>query len=240
MTSPSDGQLIKGGDKKVTISGSTDSLDEVTANGLKIIAANYTYDQLLEQIKVAPQEARHQLFMGLFLSNAGKRDEALKYLNDALALSPRKQTIYFEIAKIYLQQNKLSEALKVAAAALKLEPEYPEARKFYASLLIYAGDLKKADEVLVAGFDTVLVNDPIIINTYADARLFDRVLKIWQIRAAENPADFQNWVSLAAAYLNVGERTKSIETLQQAIKINSNFKSEGERYISEIRAGRNP
>lgn len=37
LTSPSDGQLIKGGDKKVTVSGSTDSLDEVTANGLKII-----------------------------------------------------------------------------------------------------------------------------------------------------------------------------------------------------------
>lgn len=37
LTSPSDGQLVKGGDKKVTVSGSTNPADEITANGTKLI-----------------------------------------------------------------------------------------------------------------------------------------------------------------------------------------------------------
>ena len=58
---------------------------------------------------------------------AGNRDFLFLSYNDRL--KGFQDSGYFEIAKIYLQQNKLSEALKVAAAALKLEPEYPEARK---------------------------------------------------------------------------------------------------------------
>ncbi len=37
VTSPSNGQLVKGGDKKVTVSGSTDAGDEITVNGQKFI-----------------------------------------------------------------------------------------------------------------------------------------------------------------------------------------------------------
>ncbi len=37
LTSPSDNQVVKGGDKKVTVSGSTDAGNEVTANGIRFI-----------------------------------------------------------------------------------------------------------------------------------------------------------------------------------------------------------
>lgn len=214
---------------------SPDVTEEIKTN-----VAKYVYQQLSQQTIDNPNDARSHLFLALFLSKVGNKDGAIKELQTTLSLTPKKQTIYLEIIKAYVEQGNLAKAIETAKETFALDKNYPDARNLYASLLIYSGQLKMADQLLEEGFGTVIINDPIIINAYADARLFDRVLKIWQIRTDKSPGDFQNWVSLAAAYLNVGNRQKSIETLQKAITVNPGFKSEGEYYIGEIRAGRNP
>ena len=56
----------------------------------------------------------------------------------------------------------------------------------------------------------------------------------------QNPSNAQYRVSLAAGYLRINERMKAIEQLQKSIEIESKFKQQGEYYINEIKAGRNP
>ena len=48
-------------------------------------------------------------------------------------------------------------------------------------------------------------------------------------------------MNLAATYLELGERQKSIEELERAIELNPAFKGQGGDFlINEIKAGRNP
>ena len=60
------------------------------------------------------------------------------------------------------------------------------------------------------------------------------------MKLEQKPDDPQLHVSLAAAYLSNGNRKESIAELQKAIELNPDFKKQGEFYIGEIRAGRNP
>ncbi len=69
---------------------------------------------------------------------------------------------------------------------------------------------------------------------------FEKVVAILKVFIDKNPTNIQYRLNLAAVYLQKGQRTKSVEQLQKAIEANPNFKKQGEFYISEIKAGRNP
>jgi hypothetical protein len=47
-------------------------------------------------------------------------------------------------------------------------------------------------------------------------------------------------LAVLAAFLKAGRRADSIAALQKAIDLNPDFKAQGEYYIQEIQAGRNP
>ncbi|MFH1413219.1 MAG: tetratricopeptide repeat protein, partial [bacterium] len=75
---------------------------------------------------------------------------------------------------------------------------------------------------------------------YVEIGNFQKVTAIWEILIEQNPDNAQYRVSLAASYLQIGEREKAIEQLEKAIELEPKFKQQGEYYINEIRAGRNP
>jgi len=56
----------------------------------------------------------------------------------------------------------------------------------------------------------------------------------------ENPFNPQIRLSLAASYLAVGNRIQSILEIEKIIELDPDFKDQGEFFIREIRAGRNP
>ena len=197
-------------------------------------------EQILETIKREPENARYRFFTGSFFLRVGLPDEAKKYLEEARQLSPHKQAILFELGSFYLSQKEFDEALVLFRGAYESAPNYDEARKLYILTLIYVGQVKEADKLLIEKFGTNIIDDERFINAYAEVKLYDRVLALWQIKVAKDPKNSQNHISLAAAYLAVGQRQKAIEELNLIIKLDPSFKANAERFISEIRAGRTP
>ena len=57
---------------------------------------------------------------------------------------------------------------------------------------------------------------------------------------APEPNDAQTQVQLAAAYLSAGRRTDAVAALQKAEALNPDFKQQGDYYIQQIEAGKNP
>lgn len=192
------------------------------------------------EIERAPEDARIRVFMGTFLNRLGQFDEALKHLEEAHTLSPTKQTITFELASSYMNKGRFQEALAILKTAFESAPEYQSARLSYAVGAIYAKDQKLADELLLPVIDTVAVTDERVIKAYFDTKRYDKVLEIWKRRVQNEPQNGQAKVSLAAAYLLLGQRQNAILTLEEALKLRPEAKEEIEFYIKEIKAGRNP
>ncbi|MEK9185990.1 MAG: tetratricopeptide repeat protein, partial [Patescibacteria group bacterium] len=183
---------------------------------------------------------RYELFLGSFLTRFQRYDEALTHLKKAQELSPKKQIIMFEIGLVYISNKEYDKALEIFRRAYELEKSYGDARDYYAVAAIYASKNDLVKSLLEPVYGTIIVDGDNFIKAYADTNQYSKVLAIWQARVEKNPAVAKNYIGLGATYLTVGQRAKSIEAIQKAIELDSSFKEQGEYYIREIRAGRNP
>lgn len=199
--------------------------------------------ELEKQISAVPKDARYQIFMGSFLSQIGNYDQALKYLKNAQTLTPKKQQVYFEIANVYLNKRDFKNAIDAAKIAYELEPNYDTARVTYAVTLIYGGDTKKANEILAALPSATALDmqsGERLFKAYIDTKNYNGAKEVLNKLIAGDPNNYRYHASFAALYLQNGERQNAVMEIQKAIDLNPDFKSQGEYYIKEIKAGRNP
>jgi tetratricopeptide (TPR) repeat protein len=199
----------------------------------------YAKTQGEEQLKLTPSDARYQIFHGTYLARLGDTDAAIEHLLKAQALSPKKQTIIFALAGVYMTKNDYVNAEKWLRVAYELEPSYENARLTYAAAIIYNNDLPRAMKVLEGVSTSTIAASNDIIQAAYTAKQYKLLIDLWKFRVQENPSA-QNHVSLAAAYLYANDRTNAILELQTAIKLEPSFKEQGEDYIKQIREGKNP
>jgi len=206
--------------------------------------ANTAVEEMLLQIDSAPDDARYELLLGAFLSGTISYDEAIKHLNRAIELSPGKQAIYSELASLYINKGEPDKAFGIAEYSYNLEKGNARALDVYAVTALYAGKMELAEELIMSQYGTLAVNDNRFLNAYAKLGMNELVVEIWRKRIAvlskQGSGNAQYHVSLAAAYLNVGRRNEAVAELRRAIELNPEFKDQGEYYINEINAGRNP
>lgn len=198
--------------------------------------ANRETKTLIDKI---PNDARLRVFYGAFLSQFNLYNEALPHLEKAVELSPDKQTIKFELGTAYLNLGKFDKALDIFKETYLLAPDFKNAEIIYRVGAIYSG---KEDELnsLIGPISDEDRADGRIINAYARVGRLNDVARSLEISVEKNPENPQTHVSLAGAYLQVGRRQEAIDEIGKAINLNPNFKEQGEFYIKEIKAGRNP
>lgn len=192
------------------------------------------------EITRAPDDARLRMFIGGFLNQLGHYTEALPHLEKAHQLSQSKQTIAFSLSNTYLSLGKTAEALPLMKVAFESAPNNTGARIAYAATAIYAGNLTTADEILASTTEVSVLTDERLVKAYFQAKQLKKVISLLQLRVSADPTNAQTHISLAAAYSASGNRAQSIVELQKAIELNPDFKKQGEYYIGEIQAGRNP
>lgn len=199
-------------------------------------------DQLIIQVNETPNDTRYLLFTGNVLTQLGEYKEALTYLERARETSPGKQNIYFAIgaAEISIGPSEFAKALAAFKTAYDLEPSYTEAKMIYAIGAIYNKDYKLGGELLRDLDPKEVLFDDRVLSAYYVTGNLPEVLSILQARIKIDPKDTQSYFRLAAAYLQAGDRSKSIEQLKKAEQIDPNVKQQADYLISEIQAGRNP
>ncbi len=215
---------------------------ENVPNDLRSAVFQSASSEMAKQIEENKEpDARYYLFLGSLLGRYGVFDHALNYLTQAHSLSPRKQTILFELSNVYFAQNKPLEALAALKEAFDLSPEYLEARLAYFTGAIQAGKYDLANEIIsVVPRSSYLFNER-VLSTYVFVKNYDAAISILKDRVATDPKNPQYRLSLAAGYLEMGNKDMAIKSLQEFIEIDPNaYKKQGEYYISEIRAGRKP
>ena len=105
-------------------------------------------NELEKQAKKLSEDARYQVFAGSFFSRVGNPERAIGYLEKAVELSPKKQTILFELASVYYNSKNLAKAEEVFKRAYELEPKYDMAQKYYAQVLMASGKRVEAEKIM--------------------------------------------------------------------------------------------
>lgn len=198
------------------------------------------YDETNALIAAHPENARLQVFMAGFLNGLGRPNDAFPYAVRANELSPNKQSILFELGVTELNRGNRAQALDIFRSTFELEPNFDTARILYAVAAIYAGENEIARSVLEERFGATVVEDERLAKAYFDTKQYDLVIAIRRKTLERDENALQPRVQIAAALLAKGDRRGAIAELEEAIARNPSFKQQGEFFINEIRAGRNP
>ncbi|MBY0472760.1 O-antigen ligase family protein [Patescibacteria group bacterium] len=182
-------------------------------------------------------DARLEVFAGAFLDSFGQYGEAQKILTQALADSPYKQQIMFELGVSYLNAGDKQNALSTLKKAFDEAPAFTSARSLYAAALIQTGNQAEADALLKEGFGDVIVDDARLLQVYVQTKQYDRVIATWQLRIKKDPQNLQYQVGLAAAYYTAGDKKNAIIALKRAEQIQPSLASQIEALIVQIQNG---
>ena len=200
----------------------------------------FTEQELKKQLEQTPNEVRYLLFYANYLRSLGKYDEAVKYYDSALKISPTKQVISIEKGIMFLQIKEYPKALSALKVAYELEPAYLEARLYYAVAALYSNDVTLANDLFAGIDERTLIYDEKVSQALAQTGRYAELVKIFTRRIAEGADTYENNISLAVSHLRIGERLQSVAVLERYAKKDPARKAELDGYITEIKAGRNP
>ena len=201
--------------------------------------ANYAIAELKKQNEQYPNDIREMIFLAAVYNKTQKYEEAISLLNKAIEIAPRKQQLYFELGASYLNKGDNEKGTATLKKSFDLDQTNEEARRIYAVSAIFAGRDALAEE-LMKEHGGIVQDDERFLKAYAQKNNFEKVTAILKVFIEKNPTNLQYRLNLALVYLQAGYRTKSVEQLQKAIEAIPDFKKQGEYYIGEIKAGRNP
>ena len=201
---------------------------------------NYAVSEMEELIKEAPGDARHELFLGSLLDSYSQFDRAEPHFKESMRVSPNKQSIRFAVAGNLINSGRTEEAFVLLEETANLDTSFEEAQIMYAVGAIYTGRNELADKILEDVREVSLASNGRLLQAYYNSNQFEKVKDIWTLRVEQNPRNAQNHISLAAIYLQLGQREDAISQIQNVIDMDPNFADQGNYLIQEIRAGRNP
>lgn len=191
-----------------------------------------------EGIKENPLDPRSYLFLGIIYGRVGLTDDAINVMNEALKLSPNKQQIYFELTDLYIQKKDYDKAIETSKTAYNLDKEYDAARMNLVASYILADKQDEADKILIEKYGTINVPEKLLAQVYSVRKNYNRLVGIWGALVKSNPSNLEYSRGLAGAYLMINRGDEAILVLQEAIRLNPSFKTEGESYINQILAGK--
>ncbi len=196
-----------------------------------------TVKEIQAQIKETPLDARAYVFAGNFYNSVGDWKGGQPILEKALELSPRKQSIVFELAVNYMNSGKTKEALALIEQAYNDAPDNDTSRVGYASILILNGQEPKAREIF--GNDDTIFTDQRIINVYMKLKQYSKIIDIYKKLIAKDPENIQNYGSLAATYLQNNDKYNAISILKTLGAKFPATKAQSDELIKQIEAGKN-
>lgn len=193
-----------------------------------------------KNLKKFPNDARLLLFMGSLRNRIGDFKNAIPYLERAQELSPEKQMIKFEIGYSYLNTGEYQKASEKFKEAYDLAPGFSEAKFQYAIAALYNKEIVLANRLIAEITENGKILDERIISSYVNTGHLAEAVKLLDKQIEFDPTNPQVRFRLAAGYLALGQRTKAVETLREAVRLFPEAKKEAEFCIKEIQAGRNP
>ena len=128
-------------------------------------------------------------------------------------------------------------ALSTYKQAYELEPNFNDARIWYASAAIRAQEDALADELLAPLLEKGGAADPRIAAAYVSRGRYDKIAHIWEAHLKLVPSDSQAYFTLAAAYYGMGNSAQAIATLEKIAAIAPGAKAQADALIEQVRNG---
>jgi tetratricopeptide (TPR) repeat protein len=189
-------------------------------------------DVLKDAIKATPNAPEPLLQLAfIYAKYLGRTDQAIDYVNQAIALDPHNISAYERLCEVALAAGDEKKALQVLdrAAALKTDDAtfWTRLGKLYASIVFKTDRAPKPDEIARvndifkkaaehAGDDSVVLKD--LADYYASTQQIKEAIPLYLRLLELEPEDTNSREKLATGFLVTNQREKAVQMLEEIIK----------------------
>ncbi len=198
---------------------------------------DFAISELETQKKENPYDMRAKAFLATLYTNAGRYQDAINAVNEALEVSSRRPQFYFVAAEAYSNAGQSALAVDAIKRAYDLAPDYPEAVSNMATILVLSRKDDEAEQFMLEHYGAKIVASERFAQLYAQIGRFDKALYIWKKIVESSPESAQSRANLGVIYARVGDNDSAIKEINEAIRLEPRFKDQGEKIIAEIAAG---
>ncbi len=189
--------------------------------------------EIKKQINYAPKDARMYVLGGSFMNSIGQYTQAVPLLEKALELSPRKQSIIYELVSSYLNVgNNSDKALTLIKEAYESSKDNDAGKLAYATTLISADKEKEARELYKDNLDALAV--PQIAQVYINKKQYYKAIEIYRSLIKREPKEINYRSQLAQIQYMAGLKYDAIETLREIAKDYPEYKEQVENAIKQL------
>lgn len=211
--------------------------DQNTSDEIKRQASALAVSGMQTQVARYPLDTRGYFELAYAYSAAGDTRGAATAIAKALELTPTKEDLWTMAGAIAWSAGDPEAAKGAFNEAYKLAPGNRDLAAYAAAGYAAAGDAAAADEILMAAYGTTSVDAQILADAYYRTRDWPRLVRVWEVRAAQPDASVETLFNLAAAQYAAGKSAAAIATIQEAVKRYPEAAASGEAAIKQIRAG---
>ena len=205
-----------------------------TTNEEKKRAVSLAITEMQKQVNDYPLDARERLQLAYIYRVSGDGENALKEIQMAKTLSPKKEAIWIESGVSEWGVGNMKAAQADFNMAYKLGHEFPELATYAAAGEMVVGNQAAADQILIDAYGTTTVDSDVLAVAYYQMKNWPRLIALWKLRTSRSNANAETWFGLASAYYAAGENANSISTINMAVKLFPQAASAGEAAIKQI------
>ncbi len=182
-----------------------------------------------DEIASAPADARPYALGGAFLDQVGDFIRAAPLLETAHALMPAKETISFELAINYLQQDKKDQALALLKRVYESAPGYGKAQSAYAVGLVIVGEDAQASQIF--GADQSAISSA---QAYMSSGQYSKAMDLIQSIVASQQNDVSARIQQAQILYSSGMVSEAIQTMRSIENDHPELTGQIEAAIREV------
>jgi len=205
---------------------------------------NLGIDGLKKSLEREPQNVRFMMMLGNLYLAAVQEDptyitQADLIFQQALALSPTRQELYFSLGQVRLFQGRNSEVLPLFQKAIDLNNKVDIPHWNYGLAAISLGEkeagereIKKAVEI---GHTYQAKDIQQLIGIYTQLQDYSKVISLYEEwMKLPVPSGAQPYAELASLYARLGEKQKAKDLALQAAVINPSYRAEVDKFINSL------
>lgn len=227
--------------------GNTEAREQLVSAASNFLASGVPQDtqtryvtlakaQMQAQVAFDPKDARSHVFDGTFLQSIGDNADALTEFQKAEALSPTKQSILYEVGGVQIGEQDYKDALVTFKQAYMLDTDDQDAKTLYGYAALYAGDNATATSILASVDQNALLFDDRFVAVLATTNHYQELVALFEKRLStpQGQQNAQNYIYLAIAEVQIGEKSQAIALLKQLEQSDTQYKDQIEAYIKQI------
>jgi tetratricopeptide (TPR) repeat protein len=197
-------------------------------------AISLAVSEMQKQVQKYPFDAREYMQLSYAYRIAGDNDGALKALESAVQLSPKKETFFVEKGTVEWNVGDVEAARDDFNTAYALGPQFEDLAVYAAAGNIATGDQAAADKILTSAFGTTQVDSDTLVIAYYRSKNWPRLIGLLKSRTEKAETTPNIWFSLAAAYYESGDRASAIRTINAAVALFPEAADSGAAAIKQI------